>query len=214
MHESYKKQLIEAGLKMINSNYVSGTAGNISIRIEGENLFAITPSGMPYDRVTEEDIPILDFEGKMVDGKRKPSIEYQMHGDILREIPEIKAVVHTHAVHATALSIIREPIPAVTEGTVLIGGSVPVAEYGNSGSEKLAENVLAAMRNSRAVLMANHGLICGAENLDKAFSLCESVERTAMIYLLALSSGKPVHVIPPEDAEECIRFIRENYGQK
>jgi len=213
VYEEAKKLLVEYGRKMLESNMVSGTAGNLSVRVD-EKLFAITPSGMPYHELEPEDIPILDMEGRVVEGKRKPSIEFKLHMEIYRNFSDVHAVVHAHPIYCGVLSILRLPLPALNETMLLYTTHVPVSEYANSGTEQLARNVVEAMKKSKAVIMANHGLVCGAESLKKAFDMCETIERTAKIYVLALSTGRTIYTIDERSALEAMEFLRKNYGQR
>lgn len=214
MYKTYQQQIVEYGMKILNSQYVAGTSGNISLRIGDENTFAISPSGVPYDVMKPQDVPILDLSGRLVYGELKPSIEWRMHAQIYQEYPSVKAVIHTHSIYTTALSLIRTPLPGITETLLLIGKTIPIAEYANAGTKKLAENVVKALRNSRAAILANHGLVCTAESLESAFKMCETIERNAKIFTIALSTGKPIHVIPKEEAEAAVKWLKENYGQK
>ena len=214
MYKTYQQQIVEYGMKILNSQHVAGTSGNISVRIGDENALAISPSGVPYDVMKPQDVPIVDLSGRLIYGELKPSIEWKMHTRIYQEYPSIRAVIHTHSVYTTALSLIRTPLAGITETLLLIGETIPVAEYANAGSEKLAENVVKALRNSKAAILANHGLVCTAGSLESAFKMCEIVERNAKIFTIALSTGKPIHAIPKEEAKAAVKWLKENYGQR
>ncbi len=192
---------------------VGGTAGNLSVRVS-EELFAITPSGMPYNEIECDDVPILDMTGHVVEGSRKPSIEFRLHLQIYKNFSDVQAIVHAHPIYCGVLSILRLPLPALNETMLMYSVFVPVSEYANSGTEQLARNVVSAMRQSRAVIMANHGLVCAGESLKEAFDMCETIERTAKMYVLALSTGKTIFTIDEKDALEAMEFLRKNYGQR
>lgn len=213
MFEEMKKQLIEYGIKLLRSNQVSGTAGNLSVRIS-PNLFAITPSGMPYESLEPSDIPVLNLEGNIVEGSRKPSVEFRLHLEIYKNFPDINAVVHTHPIYCGVLSLLRIPLPAVNETMLMYTGFVPVSDYANSGTEELARNVVSAMKQSKAVIMANHGLVCAGDSLKQAFDMCETLERCAMMYVLALSTCRTVHAIDEQHAHEAMEFLKKHYGQR
>ncbi|ACR80333.1 MULTISPECIES: class II aldolase/adducin family protein [Kosmotoga] len=212
MYEEYKKEIVEYGRKILNSNHVVGTSGNISVRIGNTSLFAITPSGMPYEELTVDDIPIIDVKGERIEGTKKPSIEVRMHGLIYEHYPDVRAIVHTHSVYTTVLSLIRKPLPIINETMVMVG-DVPVAEFARTGSLELAENVTKALKGRRAVILANHGLLCVGKSLKESFALCEEIERDAQIYVLALSTGMSVHIIPEEEAKKTREWLSKNYGQ-
>jgi L-fuculose-phosphate aldolase len=152
--------------------------------------------------------------GQLVEGSRKPSIEFRLHLEIYKNFSDVRAIVHAHPVYCGVLSILRLPLPALNETMLMYSLFVPVSEYANSGSEQLAKNVVSAMRESRAVIMANHGLVCAGGSLKEAFDMCETIERTAKMYVLALSTGKTIHTIDEKDALEAMEFLRKNYGQR
>ena len=213
MYEEYKSLIVQFGLKILRSNHVSGTSGNISLRISGD-LLAITPSGVAYDELSTKDIPIIDLQGLLVEGDLKPSIEYQLHTMIYKTFQDVNAVIHTHSIYSTVLSVLHKPLPAIYETLLTIGDPIPVSEYANAGSLELARNVVECMKRSRAVLMANHGLVCAARTLQEAFDMCETVERGAQVYVTALSTGFPIQTIDEKHAKEAAEFLRKNYGQR
>ncbi len=213
MYEEQKSQVVQFGLKILRSNHVSGTSGNISLRVSND-LLLITPSGIPYDELHPQDIPVIDLQGRLIEGNLKPSIEYQLHTMIYKTFQDIAAVIHTHSIYSTVLSVLRKPLPAINETLLMIGQLIPVSEYANAGSLELAKNVVECMKKSRAVIMANHGLICAAGTLKEAFDMCETVERGAQIYITALSTGFAVQTIDEKHAKEAIEFLKKNYGQR
>jgi len=212
MYERQKKLIVEFGLKMLRSNHVSGSSGNISVKID-ENLLAITPSGIAYDKLNFDQVPVIDLNGKIIEGNLKPSIEYQLHTQIYRNFSDVNAVIHTHSIYATVLSVLRIPLPAITETVLMFSKQIPVSEYANAGTNELARNVVHCMKDSRAVLIANHGLVCAAKSLDEAFNMCEAVERSAQVYVSAMSTNMPIYVIDEKYAEEAMTFLKKNYGQ-
>lgn len=213
MFEEMKKQLIEYGIKLLKSNQVSGTAGNLSVKLS-PSLFAITPSGIPYESLEPSDVPVLDLSGKIVEGNRKPSIEFRLHLEIYKSFPDVNAVAHAHPIYCGVLSLLRVPLPAVNETMLMYTNFVPISEYANSGTEELARNVVSAMKQSKAVIMANHGLVCAGESLKQAFDMCETLERCAMMYVLALSTCRTVYAIDEQHVCEAMEFLKKNYGQK
>jgi len=209
-----KEKIVETGVKMLNTSLVVGTWGNISARVPGEDLVAITPSGMNYDSLEADDIVIVDLEGKIVEGKRKPSIEVPMHVTIYRHRPDIQAIVHTHSPFATAMSTARKPIPGAVEDMVqIVGGNVRVSEYALPGTKELGQNVIKALEGRQAVLLANHGMLGAGSNLEEALKVCQVVEKTAQITILAQIIGGVVEL-----SQEDIAFMRDfylhQYGQR
>ena len=206
-----KAEVAEAGRKMLLQGLVTGTSGNISIRVPGEDRIVITPSQVGYDRIGADDIVALDFEGKVLEGERKPSIEARMHIGVYKARPDVGAVVHTHSVYAAAVASARRAIPPFLDEMVLVlGGGIEVAEYGMPGSEELARNAVAALGKRNAVLLANHGSLCCGKDLESALGNAGLVERVAKIFVLSSLLGNPVN-LPPEavELEQNIFEMRE-----
>jgi L-fuculose-phosphate aldolase len=189
-----KKAILEASREMLDKGLVVGTAGNISMRLppEGDRqLLAITPSSRPYDILDIDDIQILDFEGDTVEGSLKPSMETGLHIGIYRARQDVNAVIHTHSIYASAVSVAGMNIPPILEDQVaFLGGEIKLAAYAAAGSQQLVENVLAVLDDRNAIMLANHGALGTGVSLRDAFTACELIEKTAHVYLLALSTGK------------------------
>ncbi|MEW6182752.1 MAG: class II aldolase/adducin family protein [Bacillota bacterium] len=191
--EKAREQVARAGVRMARAGLVIGSWGNVSYRIYHEDLAVITPSGMPYDSLQPRDIAVIDLDGNIVEGERKPSTEYELHTAIYRARPDIFAIMHTHSVFATAMAAAQMPIPpAVEDLAQLLGGEVPVAKYAPAGSRELAEAAVAALGRSNAVLLANHGMVGAGTTLDDAFNICQIVEKAAKVFLWASLVGTPV----------------------
>jgi L-fuculose-phosphate aldolase len=153
------------------------------------------------------DLLTVDFEGKVVSGKRNPSSENRMHLAIFKARPDVGAVIHTHSVYASALAVNRMSIPAfIDEMVPFLGGSIEAAEYGMPGSDELAENAVKALGEKSAVLLANHGVLVTGKNLDKALEAAEMIEHIAKIYVTALTVGKPIML-----SEETVEMQKSIY---
>ena len=149
-----------------------GTSGNVSARC-GEAML-VTPSGVPASRLTADQMVLIQPDGSTPAGALKPSSEWRMHQGLLDRRPDIGAVVHCHSRHATILACANRPIPAVHYMVAVSGGvSVPVAPYATFGSEDLAQAVVETLDGRYAALMANHGQIVVAPNLDFALAIAE-----------------------------------------
>jgi L-ribulose-5-phosphate 4-epimerase len=189
-----RKIVLEAAQKMAAQGLVVGTAGNISLRLppEGERqLLAITPSSRHYDSLGIDDIQVLDFDAQKVEGSLPPSIETPLHIGIYRARKNVNAVIHTHSVFASAVSISGLDIPPILDDQVaFLGGEIKLSRHALSGSREQVANVLAALEDRSAVLLPNHGAVGTGRTMRDAFTACELIEKTARIYLLALSTGK------------------------
>ena len=214
MFETEKALLIEYGIKVFKGGLVQGTGGNLSLRAGNDGqYYLMTPSGIDYDAIEPKDILIMDMSGSVVEGERAPSIEHGMHREVYKHREDVNAIIHTHSLYATALSIARQPLPEIESTIVLMGGSIEVAEFARHGSMELARSVVKALANKKAVLMANHGLLVAEKNLEKAFKGCLGIEHCAHMYILARSLGE----VCPIDSEKCDElrdYIRTSYGQK
>lgn len=212
--KSLREKVISISLKMMKYNLVYGTWGNVSARDPETNYVALTPSGMEYDQLKPEDIVITDLDGKVVDGKRKPTIETPMHILMYRKRPEINGVIHTHSVFSTALSVANQNIPVViSEMASMVGGDVPVANYANCATDTLGCNALEAMGDRLAVLLKNHGVLALGADLDTALNVALIVEDSAKVYYIAKTLGN-VELVPESEIPVLQKGFYESYGQK
>ncbi|KUO69752.1 MAG: aldolase [Desulfosporosinus sp. BRH_c37] len=208
-----RKKVVEKGIELLSTNLTVGTWGNISCRVPGEDYIAITPSGMNYDILVPEDIVILDLGGYIVSGTRKPSIEVPLHLSIYRSRKDVGAIVHTHSPYATAIAVARKEIPGAVEDLVqIVGGNVRVNEYALPGTEQLGINTIKAMEGRNAVLLANHGMLGAGRNLEEAFRVCQVVEKSAQLTLLAQLIGGVVE-LSQNDINGMRNFYLQGYGQ-
>lgn len=193
-----RKKLADVGLQLLKEGFVSGSSGNFSIRIPDEEKIVITPSNVKYEFIKPKDILVLDFDGNVLIGDKNPSVEKIMHLTIYKNRPDVGAIIHSHGVYSTVLSLLNLNLPPVIEEFVpYIGGEVKVAEYGESGSEEIAEYALKALGDTNAVILANHGNLCCGSHIEGALDVLKMVERTAKIYLFAKLLGEPREL--PED---------------
>lgn len=205
--------VLAAAKKMLAEGLVEGTSGNISGRLPGGRV-CLTPSSVPYDTMTLDDLVEVDLDGTVVSGHRSPTTEKDLHLAVLRAYPEIGAVIHTHAVYATMFALAHEPVPAVIEEVVIyVGGDVPCCDYRGTGSVDLGEEVASRLADRGAALLANHGLVTCASTPEKALHNAALVERTAKIIWGARSMGATIHPLPDKvnrDMAGVYRFVRDN----
>lgn len=211
--ELERKQVVEYGKKLITSGLTTGTGGNISIYNAEVGLFAISPSGIDYFETKPEDVVLLDLEGNVVEGKRKPSSELDMHRIYYQKRNDIKAVVHTHSTYSTVLSTLGWELPAANYYIAIAGGNnVRCADYASFGTYQLAENSYLAMQDRYACFLANHGLLTGSHSIEQAFSIAEETERMAEIYYRVSCVGKP-NVLSDKEVDFMLEKF-QSYGQK
>ena len=213
---NYKKLLVEAGLKMYNSHLTVETWGNISACDREKNLVYITPSGMNYCTVTEDDMVVVDMKGEYVEGIRKPSIEKPMHVAVYNARPDVNAVIHAHPIYSTAFSSMGEDIPLLhDEAAQTLGDTVRTADYALPGTADIAAQCIKALGGkANACLLRSHGSVCVGRNMDYCFKVAAVLEMSARIYYLIRSMGGSYIPISEKNIAAMQEFIRAGgYGQ-
>jgi len=209
-----REKVIEISLKAREEKLVPLTMGNFSARDRRTGLICITPSGMNYESLKAEDIAVLDSEGNVAEGGRKPSIEFPLHCAVYRRRKDVFGVSHTHSVFATAWAACNESIPVVVaELAALIGGSVECALYKPMGSLELAETAAMRLMDRNAILLANHGVLAVGSDIYTAFANSVVVEEGAKIAFYARQIGV-MKLIPEEECQALRENNLEEYGQK
>lgn len=195
---------------------VAWTAGNVSGRVPGEDLFVIKPSGVSYDALTPDAIVVCDLDGALVAGDLAPSSDTAAHAYVYREMPEVGGVVHTHSTYASAWAALGEEIPCVlTAMADEFGGPIPVGPFALIGGDDIGKGIVATLAGHRspAVLMRNHGVFAIGPTpaaAVKAAVMCEDVARTVHV---ARQGGEPVP-IPPADVDRLYDRYQRVYGQR
>lgn len=188
---NYKKLLVAYGKKLLDKKLVAGTSGNLSLRGQADEIY-ITPSGMDYLEITEDDIVKINFMGEILEGDKKPSSEWMMHVEIYKNYPNYNAIVHTHSPIATAFAVSRKKIPLILiEMKPFLGGEIEVAPFKPSGSLELAKSLIPYLKKSNSCLLANHGVVSCGKDIESAFLSAEYVEDAAKIYYYSLNIGDP-----------------------
>jgi len=200
--------VIETAIAMNRSGINQGLAGNVSARWQDGML--ITPSGMHYEELATADIVFVDGRGEP-QGERKPSSEWRFHLDIYRQRDDAKAVVHAHPPFCTTLACLGRPIPAFHYMVAIAGGrNIRCAPYSTPGTQALSGQVLTALRERKACLMANHGMVALERTLERALTLAVEVEQLARVYWQCLQLGEPEPLGDEEMALMLEKFSR--YG--
>lgn len=199
MWDTERKLVLEAAKELAQKGYVTGTMGNVSMRLtapDGGELLAITPSNRYYDTLILDDIIITDFDGKRVEGKLEPSVETVLHIEIYKVRGEVNAVIHAHSIFGSVAAVAGLDIPAILDDQIVcLGGEIKVAPYALPHSQDLVGNVVSALGPRNAVILANHGTLAVGRDMKEAFTNCEVLEKTAMIYINALYTGN-VNLLP------------------
>lgn len=206
-----RREIVETCRKMNASGLNQGTAGNISVRNEAG--FLVTPSSLPYDMMTPEDVVQMYFDGTY-DGARRPSSEWRFHRDILAAREDINSVFHCHSVYATTVAVHHKEIPSFHYMTGIFGGTnIRCARYATYGTQALSDAALEALEGRTACLLGQHGQIALGKTLAQAFSNAIEVETLSRLYVQALVLGEPP-VLPDDEMERVIRQMKNmSYGR-
>ncbi len=204
----------EYARRMTADGLVVGTSGNVSAR-RGD-LIAVTPTGVDYAGLRPEDVPVVGLGGEVVEGSLEPTSELPMHLTVYRDAADpdgktVSAVVHTHSVHATAVSTLVTEVPPIHYMLAAIGPTARVAPYATYGTEELAKAMLQALAGRCGCLLANHGTITFGDGLGAAYSRARQLEWVCQVWLTARAAGTP-NLLPPAEIEHVVEKLR-GYGQ-
>lgn len=187
MYENVKREIIDAGIMLDRYELVSLTCGNLAVRMPNGDIL-VTPSGMMYEKMVEDDMIVMDINGNIIEGTRKPSSDTEAILYIFRERPDINAIIHTHQPYATAISL----IPELTEFRVCItalanaaGGNVPITPYSAAGSVDMGIDTVKYVGNGHAVILSQHGVMTVGKDLNQALYAAVYLEEAAKCYLAA-----------------------------
>jgi L-fuculose-phosphate aldolase len=209
--EREREQVAAASRRLAAERLVLGTAGNVSARVD-DDLVAITPTGAVLATLEPEQVSVVELEsGRLVEGELEPTSEIDLHLGVYRRYGA-GAVVHTHAPWATAVACARDELPCVHYQMLLLGGSVRVAPYRTFGTPELAESVLDALDGRMAALMANHGALNYASDLDAAVEAALLLEWACEVYWRAAALGTP-RTLDDDDRQAVIDAVTQrSYG--
>ena len=208
--DAAREQVAAASRRLAAEGLVLGTAGNVSARA-GEHV-AITPTGAELASLTADDVTVVALNGAVVAGTLAPTSEVDLHLGVYRRY-DAGAVVHTHAPMATAVAcVLEDELPCVHYAMLALGGSVPVAPYRTFGTAELAEVVLDALEGKTAALMANHGAIAWAADVDKAVEQSLLLEWACGVYWRAAQVGTPRALSADQQQDVVAAALERSYG--
>ena len=212
--QNKRENLLRTTQKLIETGLNKGTAGNASVRCDGG--FLVTPSGMAVEDMTSASMVQMAFDGSYEQSKIqpniKPSSEWRFHRDILASRTDVNAIVHTHSMFATTLACLHKDIPPFHYMIAVVAGdTIRCAPYALFGSKALSNNALAALKDRKACLLANHGMIALGRDLDDALAVTVEVENLCEQYWRALQLGEPQILTDAEMREVFQQF--KGYGK-
>jgi L-fuculose-phosphate aldolase len=207
--QALRAEMVNICRRMNSSGINQGTAGNLSVRLA--KGFLITPSGLPYDTMTPQDIVEMDFDGTYVG--RRPSSEWRFHRDILKARDDVDVVLHCHSIYATTLACHHKSIPSFHYMTGVAGGTdIRCAQYATFGTQALSDNALVALKDRKACLLGQHGQISLGKTMETALWLAIEVESLSRMYVQALTLGEPPVLSDEEMARVLEQMRRMSYG--
>ncbi|WP_035857375.1 L-ribulose-5-phosphate 4-epimerase [Cryptosporangium arvum] len=214
-HQEIREELVHLHRELIRWGLVIWTAGNVSQRVAGEDLFLIKPSGVSYDELTPESMVVCDLDGNLVEGDLSPSSDTAAHAYVYKHRADVGGVVHTHSTYATAWAARGEPIPcALTMMADEFGGEIPIGPFALIGDDSIGRGIVETLENHRspAVLMRSHGPFTIGKNAKaavKAAVMLEDVARTVHI----AQQGGPVEPVDKASIDRLYDRYQNVYGQ-
>lgn len=205
-----RKEIVEVGKRIYERGYVASNDGNISVRIDDKKIL-ITPTGVSKGFINPADLIILDIDGKVIQGKKKHSSESNMHLQIYKDRPDVQSVCHAHPPYATGFAVAGVPLDKMVLPEVIIAlGTIPLVEYGCTGTDELYMNISRYIKNYDAFLLANHGALTVGSNIINAYHKMETLEHFAKIQFIAQQIGN-INVLNKRQAEQLVA-LREKFG--
>jgi len=188
-------------------NLVYGTWGNVSMKLS-EDRILITPSGIPYDTLREEDLVLCDKNGSVLEGTLPPSSELKMHVAIYATRKHVNAIIHTHSLYASVASTIFNEVPLLTEDVAMvIGGKLKVTSYRLPGTQELADEIVRNIGDTNAVIIANHGQVSVGVTAEDAILAALMCEKASQMYVIATGTGK----VPSSLSDQDIKNFYDKY---
>ncbi len=211
--EALRAVICHLHAELPRNNLVAWTSGNVSGRDPESGLVVIKPSGIRYEDLTAEAICVVDLDGKLIEGKYKPSSDTFAHVYVYRHRSDVNGIVHTHSTFATAWAAAGKPIPPVLTAICdEFGGAIPVGAYARIGNDEIGQEILRSIGSSPAILMKNHGVFTVGRTAEAAVKAAVMVEDVARTVYYAMQLGQPDE-IPPEEIARAHRRYLEEYGQ-
>jgi L-fuculose-phosphate aldolase len=205
-----RQEIVETGKRMYNRGYIASNDGNISARLDDGRIL-ITPTGVSKGFMKPEDLIVIDLQGKLVEGERRPSTESDMHICIYKDRPDVTSVCHAHPPYSTGFAVAGVPLDKMALPEVILTlGVVPIVEYGETGTSELYGRISKYVKEYDAFLLANHGVLAVGSGVMNAYYKMETVEHAAMIQFIARQLGK-VNELDKKQVERLISQ-REKWG--
>jgi len=209
-----REEVLSAALDLKKYGLVWMAGGTVCGRDPESSYVVVTPSGLDYEKLSPADMTVVDLELNVIEGDYRPSVATNLWTAILKNRPEINAVVHSHSPYATAFSVLNEPIPVVTETMAnWFGQPIPIAPYAHLEDDHFVTAPVETLGDGFAVMLGQHGPITIGKNLHHALERAVTLEEAAKTYAIALDLGKPLE-FTSDQARRSYDYYHNRYGQK
>ena len=212
MFEKEKKQVIKAGMSLDRYGLIALSGGNVSWRMEDGSIL-VTPSGMIYEDMETDDVLVVDIDGKILEGTRRPSVDTEALLYIFKNRPDINAVIHTHQPAATAVGCVTDELPCfLTTLANATKGAVKVCPFTSAASLEMGIETVENLGDSLAVILKNHGVMGVGTTLKEALCACVYLEEAAKTYIYARSMSDEIALMTPAQIHQAVELFKY-YGQ-
>jgi len=213
MLENLKKEVYKAHMNLWENRLVMWTSGNVSGRDPKTNLVVIKPSGVSYDKLSPDNLVVVDLNGNIIEGQLRPSVDTATHLYIYRNMPDVMSVIHTHSTYASAFAAIGKSIPVcLTAMADFFGCNIPIGNLVLIGEEKIGKEIVNKIGNSKAIIMKNHGPFTIGKSVNEALKAAIFLEESAKTLIMAKILGEP-QSIPESIVDKLHKNYIEKYGQ-
>jgi len=215
MFEAQKREIIKAGMNLDRYGLIALSGGNVSARMDSGEVL-VTPSGMIYEDMVEDDVVVMDIEGNIIEGSRKPSSDTDAILYIFKHRPDLKAVVHTHQPYATAISLLEDEFRAdLTTLANACAGNVKVTPFSSPGSEDMGIDTVKYLGDSLAVILAHHGVMTVGTSVKQALYAAVYLEESARAYLAARAVGPIRHLSDAQiqQSVDVFKYVGQGGGK-
>ena len=213
MLENLKKEVYKAHMNLWENRLVMWTSGNVSGRDTKTNLVVIKPSGVSYDKLSPDNLVVVDLNGNIIEGQLRPSVDTATHLYIYRNMPDVMSVIHTHSTYASAFAAIGKSIPVcLTAMADFFGCNIPIGNLVLIGEEKIGKEIVNKIGNSKAIIMKNHGPFTIGKSVNEALKAAIFLEESAKTLIMAKILGEP-QSIPESIVDKLHKNYIEKYGQ-
>jgi len=210
--ETLRQIVWKCNLELPKNDLVKMTSGNVSGRDPESGLVVIKPSGVSFEDLTPEDIVVVDMDGRVVEGKLKPSTDTGTHLYVYQHRSDVFGIVHTHSPYASSFAALGQPIPVCLTSCGMLGGEVPLGGYAPIGGEDIGQEIIDKIGRALAIIMQNHGVFTIGSSPQQATKIAVEVEEIAKITHLAMLRGQPI-MLSESQLEFMVDLYQNNYGQ-